>query len=75
MVYKRRTYKCGFCHKRKDRETDRPTYIYPVPISGEVRQTPDNREGKYACPKCAIEQEMIQKETGLVEVHHGRIRP
>lgn len=59
-------YKCGFCGKRKDRDIDKPTYIYPVPISGEDGQTPDNREGKYACPVCAIEQKILQQELGLV---------
>jgi hypothetical protein len=64
------TYTCGFCDKNKNRDKDSPTYIYPVPIAGEAGQTPDNREGRYACSKCTIEQKRLQREMGLVEVHH-----
>lgn len=62
-----RTYICGFCDKSKDRENDRPEYIYPVPIKGEVGQTTDNREGRDACPSCAVEQKILQRELGLVK--------
>jgi len=66
------TYTCGFCGKRKDRESERGEYIYPVPIKGEAGQTADNREGRTACPPCAIEQRMLQRELGLVVVVHER---
>jgi len=71
------TYTCGFCGKRKDRESERGEYIYPVPIKGEAgqmlkHQTLDNREGRTACPPCAIEQKMLQRELGLVVVVHER---
>lgn len=62
-----RIYKCGFCGKRVDREKERPEYIYPVPVEGEAGQTIDNREGRDACPACAIEQKQLQRELGLVK--------
>lgn len=71
------TYTCGFCGKQKDRDKERPIYIYPVPIKGEAgqmlkHQTIDNREGRDACPPCAIEQKMLQLELGLVVVINKR---
>jgi len=62
-----RIYECGFCGKRKDRDKERPEYIYPVPIKGEVGQTIDNREGRDACPSCAVEQKILQQELGLTK--------
>lgn len=64
------TYICGFCGKTRNRDKDRPAYIYPVPIAGEAGQTLDNREGRYACSKCTVEQKRLQREMGLVEDHH-----
>lgn len=66
MAYKRLTYHCGFCRKRKYREQDKPEYIYPVPVSRLVRQTDDNREGALACPKCAPKVKAQQKRLKLV---------
>lgn len=66
MSYKRITFRCGFCGKRKYYDEDRPTYIYPVPLPGKPGQTEDNSEGKQACSKCAPKQLRLQKELGLV---------
>ena len=62
-----RIYNCGFCGKRKDRNKERSEYIYPVPIKGEAGQTIDNREGRNACPPCAVEQKQLQRELGLTK--------
>ncbi len=66
MAYKRLTYHCGFCGKRKYREQDKPKYIYPVPVSRLVGQTKDNREGALACGKCTKKVEAQQKRLKLV---------
>jgi len=66
LAYKRLTYHCGFCRKRKYREQDKPKYIYPVPVSRLVGQTKDNREGSLACGKCTKKVEAQQKRLKLV---------
>ncbi len=60
---------CGFCNQpitlprgidNYKSLTAEYKYIWPVPGSTDIIT------GKYACPKCAIEQERLQLELGLV---------